>query len=143
MDRLKSVLSLKARIGSVRALPAGHTISYGATHTLRRPSRLATVLIGYGDGYPRALSNLGEVIVHGRRAPIIGRVCMDQIVVDVTELPEPIGAGDVCTCIGTDGRESITAESIAQAIQTTEHEITTALTSRLPRIYSNTQSFSS
>jgi alanine racemase len=132
------VLTLKARIGAVRELPAGHTVSYGATYALSRPSRVATVLIGYGDGYPRRLSNRGELLIHGRRAPIIGRVCMDQIVVDVTDLPAAVAAGDECICIGVDGSESITAESIAQAIQTTEHEITTCLTSRLPRIYCNT-----
>jgi len=138
LDRLKPVLSLKARIGAVRELPAGHTISYGATYRLTRPSRVATVLIGYGDGYPRRLSNRGEVLIQGRRAPIIGRVCMDQMVVDITDLPSMVAAGDECVCIGAAGTESITAESIAQTTQTTEHEITTSLTSRLPRIYRNT-----
>lgn len=137
LDLLKPVLTLKARVAAVRDVPAGHTISYGATHRLKRRSHVATVLIGYGDGYPRRLSNKGYVLIHGMRAPILGRVCMDQIVVDVTDLPEAVAAGEICTCIGSDGGESITAESIAQTIQTTEHEITTCLTSRLPRHNTN------
>ena len=130
----RPVLALKARVGAVRDLPAGHTVSYGATCRLSRFSRLATVLIGYGDGYPRRLSNCGMVLLRGCRARILGRVCMDQTVVDVTDIPD-VAAGDIATCIGTDGAETITAEAIACLIQTTEHEITTCLTSRLPREY--------
>src|SRR5205085_1243566 len=131
---VRPVLALKARVGSVRELPAGHTVSYGATCRLSRPSRVATVLIGYGDGYPRRLSNRGSVLLHGCRAPILGRVCMDQTVVDVTDILG-VAAGDIATSIGTDGGESITAEEIANLIKTTEHEITTCLTVRLPRLY--------
>ncbi len=131
---VRPVLSLKARVSAVRDLPAGHTVSYGATCRLARPTRAATVLIGYGDGYPRRLSNCGGVLIRGCRAPILGRVCMDQTIVDVTDIPG-VSAGDIATCIGTDGPETIAAETIANLIETTEHEITTCLTSRLPRIY--------
>ncbi len=131
---LRPVLSLKAQIGSVRSLPVGHTISYGATHRLARPSRVATVLIGYGDGYPRRLSNQGSMLIRGRRAPILGRVCMDQAVVDVTDIPDA-APGDIAVCIGSDGNERISVEEIAALTGATEHEITTCISDRVPRVY--------
>ena len=131
---LSPVLTLKATVATVRALPCGHPISYGATVHLARPSRVATVLIGYGDGYPRRLSNNGEMLIRGQRVPILGRVCMDQTVVDVTDVPD-VFAGDEAVCIGVQGNEHITVEEIAFRIETTPHEITTCLTARLPRIY--------
>ncbi|HEV2474728.1 MAG TPA: alanine racemase [Chthonomonadales bacterium] len=131
---LKPALALKAAICSVRSLPRGATISYGATHRLARDSRVATMLLGYGDGYPRRLSNRGCVLLHGRRAPILGRVCMDQTVLDVTGIPQA-AAGDIAVCIGEDGTEQITVEQIAEEIDTTEHEITTCLTKRVPRLH--------
>lgn len=134
---LRPALALKARVGMVRDLPAGHTISYGATYRLASPSQIATVLIGYGDGFPRRLSNCGDVLVRGGRAPILGRVCMDQTVVDVTGIRNVI-PGDVAHCIGSDGPDRISVESIARRIDTTEHEVTTGLTARLPRIYRDT-----
>ena len=127
-------LALKARIATVRELPAGHPISYGATVRLMRPSRVATALIGYGDGYPRRLSNAGHMLVRGQRAPILGRVCMDQTVLDVTDMPD-VQAGDVAVCIGAQGAKRISVEEIAAEIDTTSHEITTCLTARLPRVY--------
>lgn len=130
--KILPALSLRARVASVRDLPEGHNISYGLTHALLRPSKVATVLIGYGDGYPRRLSNCGEMLLHGKRVPILGRVCMDQTVVDVTDLPE-IRAGDIATCIGADGAERIRIEEIAKLIHTTDHEITSALTARVGR----------
>ena len=132
--RLRPALSLKARVATVRKLPAGRNISYGLTCTLERPSRVATILIGYGDGYPRRLSNQGEVLLLGRRVPILGRVCMDQLMVDATDLPE-IFPGEIATLIGANGEERIIVEEIARKIETTDHEITTSLTSRLPRVY--------
>ena len=132
--KLQPALSLKARVATVRNLPAGHNISYGLTCALTRPSRVATVLIGYGDGYPRRLSNQGEMLVQGRRVPILGRVCMDQTMIDATDLPE-VFPGEIATCIGEDGKEKIIVEEIARKIGTTDHEITTMLTSRLPRVY--------
>ena len=128
-------LSLMAKVASVRNLSAGHPISYGASYILTRPSRVATVLIGYGDGYPRRLSNRGSMILHSRHAPILGQICMDQTVVDVTDIPADVKSGDIAICIGSDGNERITVEEIAAEISTTEHEITTCLTSRLPRYY--------
>ncbi len=135
-NQLQPALSLKARIGQIRNLPAGHTISYGATYTLSRPTRVATVLIGYGDGFPRRLSNMGAVLIQGQHAPVLGRVCMDQTVVDITDIPG-VEAGDTVVCIGRDGSSRITIEEIARQICTTPHEIPVALTSRLPRVYVN------
>ena len=131
---LTPVLTLKARVATVRDLPAGHTISYGFTHTLSRPSKVATLPIGYGDGFPRRLSNCGSALLNGKRAPILGRVCMDQTVVDVTDLPD-VSPGDEAVLIGRQGNERISAEEIARILETTVHEITTCLTSRLPRVY--------
>ena len=133
---LRPALTLKARIATVRELPAGHNVSYGLTHTTTRPTRAATILIGYGDGYPRRLSNVGSVLLHGKLAPILGRVCMDQTVVDVTDIPEA-APGDIAVCIGKQGNSEITAESLAALIETTVHEITTGLSARLPRITMN------
>ena len=127
-------LALKATVATVRTLPQGHPISYGATVHLTRPSRVATVLIGYGDGYPRRLSNNGAMLIRGQRVPILGRVCMDQTVVDVTEVPEVV-AGEEAVCIGTQGKERISVEELARRTETTPHEITTCLTARLPRVY--------
>lgn len=131
---LQPALTLKATIAVIRELPAGHSISYACTHHLTRPSRVATVLIGYGDGYPRSLSNIGTMLVHGKHAPIIGRICMDQSILDVTDIPEA-QPGDFATCIGQEGQERILAVEIAQRIGTTEHAITTRLTGRIPRLF--------
>lgn len=133
-DGLRPALALKSRIAAIRELPAGHGISYGRTHTLTRPSRVATVLIGYGDGYPRRLSNLGTMLVRGKHAPILGRVCMDQTVVDVTDIPDAL-PNDEVVCIGEQGSAEITATDIARQIQSIEHEVLTALLPRVQRIY--------
>ncbi|MGI4787781.1 MAG: alanine racemase [Janthinobacterium lividum] len=131
---LKPVLSLKTRVTLCRALPAGATISYGRTYTVPAGGGVyATLGVGYGDGYPRGLSNRGSVLIHGRRAPICGRVCMDQVVVDVNSVPG-VKAGDIATLIGTDGVETLTAGDLAALIPTTPHEITTRLTARVARL---------
>lgn len=134
--RLTPVLTLKAVVSTVRELPEDAPISYGMTHRLTRTSRVATVLIGYGDGYSRRLSNRGSMLIRGQRAPILGRVCMDQTVVDVTDIPEA-APGDHAVCIGAQGDERITVEEIARLIDATEHEITTGLTARIPRSYNS------
>lgn len=130
---LHPAMAVKARVGTVRTLPQGHPISYGATCRLSRSSRVATVLIGYGDGYPRRLSNCGAMLLRGERAPILGRVCMDQTVVDVTDIPG-VEPGETAVCLGSQGEGRIAVEEIAALLTTTEHEITTCFTARLPRI---------
>jgi alanine racemase len=134
LPALRPALTLKTHVALVRALPEGHTISYGRTHILRRPSLVATLPVGYGDGYPRALGNFGEVLINGQRAPIIGRICMDVTMVDVTEIPN-VEQGTEVVLIGAQGEDRITVEELARSIQTTEHDITTRLTARVPRIF--------
>lgn len=132
---LRPVMSLRARVLLCRRLPPGATISYGRTYTVPPGGGLyATVGIGYGDGYPRRLgSGVGHVLLAGQAAPICGRVCMDQLVVDVSHIPT-VQPGDIATLIGTDTGQQITAGQIAQWIQTTPHEISTCLTARVPRL---------
>jgi alanine racemase len=130
----RPALTLKTWIALIRELAAGASLSYSRTHTLTRPSRIATLPVGYGDGYPRALSNIGEVLVCGRRAPILGRVCMDVMLVDVTDIPEANACAEVIL-IGRQGDEQIRVEEIARLVDTTDHDITTRLTSRVERKY--------
>lgn len=133
---VRPALALKTRIALIRKLPQGHTISYGRTYALSRPGRIATLPIGYGDGYPRALSNVGHVLVCGRKAPIVGRICMDVTMIDVSDIPEAHVGAEV-VLVGKQGEQEIRVEEIARLTQTTEHDVTTRLTARVPRIYSN------
>lgn len=127
---LRPAMALKARLTLVKALPAGATVGYGRTHTLTRDSMIATVPAGYGDGWLRPLGNRGFVLVRGQRCPIVGRVSMDQCQIDVTEIAQ-VALGETVTLIG----EGITACDVAQWAQTTPHEPTTLLSSRVPRYY--------
>ena len=132
--RLWPVLSLRSRIVFLKELPAGRTISYGAAYTVKRPSRIATVPVGYGDGYPRSLSNKGYVLVCGRRAPICGRICMDQFMVDVTDIPEA-AEGDEVVLVGRDGAEQITVEELGDLSGRFNYEFVCDLGKRIPRVY--------
>ncbi len=134
LPEVRPAMMVKARVATVRSLKPGHHVGYGATYRLTRPTRIATVLIGYGDGFPRRLSNCGAVLLGGERAPILGRVCMDQLMVDVTDIPD-VAPDDVAVCIGRQVDEEIRVEEIAARIDATEHEIPTCLTARLPRLY--------
>jgi len=136
----RPVLSLKTRVTLCRSLPGGATISYGRTYTVPSGGGLyATLGIGYGDGYPRRLGNVGDVLIHGSRASIRGRICMDQTVIDVSHIPQ-VRTNDVATLIGADGDETITVGSLSAAIGTTPHEITTCLTARVPRVLNDSAS---
>ena len=127
------VLSLRARVLLCRNLPGGSTISYGRTYRVPdEGGRYATIGIGYGDGWSRRLSNFGSVLIRGCRVPICGRICMDQLVVDVTKLPE-VAVGDMVTLIGADGANTQTAGELAVSISATPHELTTCLLPRVPR----------
>ena len=130
---VQPVASLKARIVQVREVSAGASVSYGGTWTAPRPTRLALVPLGYGDGYPWALSNCGEALVRGQRVPIRGRVCMDQLLLDVTDLP-PVEPGEIAVFIGAQGDEIITVSEVAAAAGTISYEILTRLAARLPRM---------
>lgn len=129
----ETVVSVRARVLEVREVPADHTVSYGARFRTSRPSRLATLGIGYGDGLRRELSDGGEALLDGRRVPIRGAVCMDVTVVDVTDV-EDVEPGDVATLLGHDGEEELTLDELARACGTIPYEILTGLGRRLPRI---------
>jgi len=131
---LRPALNLKARLGRVRVLPAGSDISYGRTYTTARNMPVGLVPVGYGDGYPRALSNLGQVLVGGRRVPIVGRVCMDQFMVDLTTVPQA-RQDDEVVLIGAQGGERISAEEVASWLGTINYEVVTAISARVPRVY--------
>ncbi len=131
---LAPALTLKSRVSRVRELPIGAGISYGRTFVTRRPTRAALVPVGYGDGYHRLLSNRGRVLVNGQRAPVLGRVCMDQFVVDVTDIGE-VRQDDEVVLIGQQGTERISAEQVAQWAETINYEVTTSLLPRVTRVY--------
>ncbi|HEY4814093.1 MAG TPA: alanine racemase [Chthoniobacterales bacterium] len=131
----RPVLSWKTRVVLVRVLQAGRTVSYGRTFTTSRETKVATIGAGYGDGYPRHLSNVGaEVLIHGRRCPVLGRVTMDQTMVDVTGLPE-VNVGDEVVLIGRQGNEEILASELARKAGTIAWEIFTAISKRVVRVY--------
>lgn len=127
-------LDLKSHITMVKEIPAGEKVSYGGTFTTTRTTKLATVSVGYGDGYPRALSSKGYALVRGQKAPIVGRVCMDQMMVDVTDI-ENVTRADIVTLIGKDGDAEITVEEIAALAGTFNYEFVCDLGKRIPRSY--------
>jgi alanine racemase len=131
--RPRPVLSLHARIVLIRDVPPGSTVGYGATHVARGWERWATLAIGYGDGLPRGLGNRGAALVHGARAPIVGRISMDMTVVDITGIPEA-SVGDTVTLIGRDGEHEITVDEVAAQAGTISYEILTGFTPRLARV---------
>lgn len=127
-------LTLKSRVSRVRELPVGAGVSYGRTFVTSRPTRAALVTVGYGDGYHRILSNKGAVLVRGQRAPIIGRVCMDQFVIDVTDIPD-VRQDDEIVLVGRQGNERISAEEVGRLAGTINYEVTTGLLPRVIRKY--------
>ena len=131
---LKPALSWYSRVSHVKTLPAGREVSYGGTYITERDTRIATVPVGYADGYWRSLSGKFYVLIRGRRAPIIGRICMDQMMVDVTDIPGVL-VGDTVTLVGTDGPETITVERIAQVAGTFNYEFICGISRRVPRFY--------
>jgi len=133
---LKPVMTLKTRIHFLKSVSSGARISYGGTFMAKRESRIATLPIGYADGYSRHLSNHGEVLIHGKRAPVVGRVCMDFIMVDVTDIPRA-SVGDEVILIGQQGGEQITPEEIAEKINSISYEVLCSIGKRVPRIYKN------
>lgn len=131
---LRPLLSLKSHLVHVKTLEAGRSISYGGTFRTNTEKRIATVPVGYGDGYPRSLSNKGYVLIRGKRAPICGRVCMDQFMVDVTDIPEA-KPGDEVTLIGTDGTDQIAMEELGELSGRFNYEFACDLGKRIPRVY--------
>lgn len=131
---LTPALSLYSQIVYVKEIEAGTPVSYGGTFTAPSQMRIATIPAGYGDGYPRGLSGKGYVLVRGRKAPILGRVCMDQFMVDVTDIPEAT-QGDRVTLIGRDGQETITVEMLGELSGRFNYELVCNLGKRIPRVY--------
>ena len=132
---LRPALSWRARVIHVKELPAGEGVSYGATFvTTAEMTRVATISAGYADGYPRALSGRGRVLIRGQEAPILGRVCMDQFMVDVTAIPE-VQVEDTVTLIGQDGDLVIPVEEVADPAARFNYEMLCAISERVPRIY--------
>jgi alanine racemase len=126
-------LSLKTRVGFVKRCPAGTSIGYGATYTTDKDSTIATLPIGYADGFPRALSNCGEVLIRENRHPVVGRVCMDECMISVGDLE--VDLEDEVAVIGRQGKEEITAEDLADKAGTVTHDILCGINRRVPRIY--------
>jgi alanine racemase len=135
---LQPVLTLKSRVVRLRTLPAGASIGYGCTFTTERPTRVALVPVGYGDGYHRLCSNRGEVLIHGQRAPVRGRVSMDQIVVDVSDVPQ-VRLHDEVVLVGRQtgpwGEAVLSAAEVAGWAETINYEVTTGLLPRVTRVY--------
>jgi alanine racemase len=133
--RLKPAMTLKASISMVKDVDKDVCISYGRTFKTKRYSKIATIPIGYADGYTRFLSNQGEVLVNGQRAPIVGRVCMDQCMVDITDIKGEVRAGDHVVLFGRQGKEEISVDELAAKIGTINYEIVCVIGKRVPRVY--------
>ena len=132
---LAPALELKSRVVYVKTVPKNQEISYGGIYKTFRDTRVATICLGYGDGYPRSLSNIGYILVNGQKAQIIGRVCMDQFMVDVTDIDGEICIGDEVTLIGKAGNEQITMEELGDLSGRFNYELACDLGKRIPRIY--------
>jgi len=132
--RVEPVLSFHARVGLVKSVPRGTGISYGHLHRTKKKTRLAILTAGYGDGIPVSVSNRGRVLIRGQFCPILGRVCMDQTIVDVTGLPG-VSEGDQATLIGAQRHNDISLASFAQSAKTIPYEILTSVTKRVARLY--------
>ena len=132
---LKPAMTLKANVILVKDVEKDTCISYGRTFRTSRPSRIATLPIGYADGYPRLLSNKGRVLINGESAPIVGRICMDQCMVDVTDLKHEVRVGDEAALFGCQNGAAISVEEVAEAIGTINYEIVCIIGKRIPRVY--------
>ena len=131
---LEPVMSFKTRVALVKKFPRGYSIGYGRSFITNKPTLIATIPVGYGDGYGVILSNRGEALIRGKRAPIIGRISMDMCTVDVSHIPD-CEIGDVVTLMGKDGLEEITANDIAARVNTISYEILCMLGKRAPRVF--------
>ncbi len=132
-EGFRAALSFKTQVAQVKTIPAGEGISYGCTYITEEPTRVAVLPVGYADGFRRAPSNWGTVLLHGQEVPILGRVCMDQCMVDVSHVPQA-RVGDEVVLIGRQGRATLTAEQVAQRLGTSNYEVVSAILARVPRV---------
>jgi len=133
---VRPVMNFKTRVIHIKDMEPGDVVGYGGTYKITKPTRVATLPFGYDDGYNRLLSSQGKVIIRGIKAPIIGRVCMDQCFVDVSHIKE-VSVGDEVVVYGSQGQETISIESIAKQLNTIPYEVTCSVSKRVPRIYIN------
>lgn len=138
--KLTPALELKSHVSYVKDVEPGIGVSYGSTYVTGEKTRIATIPVGYGDGYPRQLSSKGRVLIHGKSAPILGRVCMDQFMVDVTHI-DNVKQGDSVILIGRDGDQFISVEEIGAMVNSFNYEIICNIGKRIPRIYSYQNKF--
>lgn len=131
---IEPVMAVKAKIAFIKEVKEGTSISYGKAFTAERPSKIATITLGYADGLPRRYSGKGKVLINGIFAPIAGNICMDQCMIDVTDIPG-VQEGDTVTVMGTDGKKSITADDIAAASGILNYEVLCGFRQRLPKVY--------
>ena len=131
---VKPAMELHSVVINVKTINKGDTVSYGSTYIAEKPTVIATIPVGYADGYPRQLSNKGSVLIHGKRAKIVGRVCMDQFMVDVTDIPD-VMIGDNVTLVGKDGDDFISCEEIGEISGRFNYEFLCCITRRVPRVY--------
>lgn len=131
---IKPAMMLKAHVAHIKTVPKGRGISYGWTYVTDRPTRIATITAGYADGYPRAMSNIGRVIINGRYAPVIGRVCMDQFMVDVTDIDD-VKVKDEVILIGSQGKACVPVEEVAEPAASFNYELVCNIARRVPRVY--------
>ena len=131
---LKPLMTLKSHIAYIKTLEPGVQISYGGTYTTQKETRVATIPVGYADGYARGLSNKGWVLIRGKKAPVLGRICMDQFMVDVTEIPEARELDEVIL-LGKSGDQQITMEELGELSGRFNYEFACCISKRVPRIY--------
>jgi alanine racemase len=132
-EGFRPALSFKTQVSQVKWIPAGECISYGCAYVTERPTRVAVLPVGYADGFRRAPRNWGSVLIHGQEAPILGRVCMDQCMIDVTHIPH-VREGDEVVLIGRQGEATLTAEQVAERLGTINYEVVSEILARVPRV---------
>lgn len=132
-EGFRPALAFKTQVAQVKIIPAGECISYGCSHVTEQPTRVAVLPVGYADGFRRAPANWGSVLIHGQEAPILGRVCMDQCMVDVSQIAQT-RVGDEVVLIGRQGQAALTAEQVAQRLGTSNYEVVSAILARVPRV---------
>lgn len=132
---VEPVMDFKAVISEIKTIHKGDCVSYGRTYCAEKDTVIATVTVGYADGYSRLLSSKADILVRGHRCPVIGRICMDQLMIDISGINDDIHAGETVTLIGSDGTESITADDLAGLYGTIGYEVVCGISKRVPRIY--------